>query len=164
AGGALKSTEAFQINAERLTNMKTSLPGFTYKDIQSKDAQGNPCNLSDYAGKGKYVLLDFWASWCPPCREEMPNLVKLYSEYKDKNFEIVGYSLDKKEDAWKKGIQDLQMTWPQLSDCEYWNSLGVRTYAVQSIPCTVLIAPDGTIIERGLSGEALAEKIKSLIQ
>jgi thiol-disulfide isomerase/thioredoxin len=144
--------------------MKTSIPGNPFKDIISKDPQGNEIKLSDYAGKGKYILLDFWASWCPPCRAEMPRLVELYDTYKDKNFEIIGYSLDEDEDAWKKGIEQLNITWPQMSDCESWDSPAVKLYAVQAIPCILLIDPDGTIIERDLAGEELSAKIKAVIK
>ncbi|MDR2805779.1 MAG: TlpA family protein disulfide reductase, partial [Dysgonamonadaceae bacterium] len=119
---------------------------------------------SDYAGKGKYVLLDFWASWCPPCRREMPALVELYNTYKDKNFEIVGYSLDETADDWKKGIEELHITWPQLSDCVKWKSIPVQTYDIHGIPNTVLIDPQGIIIAKGLRGEKLAEKLQELLQ
>ena len=163
AGDTFKTTELYQQSSERLHNMKTSVPGNVYKDIISKDPDGNEIALSEYAGKGKYVLLDFWASWCPPCREEMPNLVNLYEKYKDKNFEIVAYSLDRTEEAWKNGIEKLNTTWPQMSDCEFWDSPAVKLYAVQSIPCTILIDPEGKIIERGLTGEELSKRIESLI-
>jgi thiol-disulfide isomerase/thioredoxin len=159
---AFKETEAYQNAVNRLNAMKYTQPGYAYVNIVSKDPDGNPIELSQYAGKGKYVLLDFWASWCPDCRKEMPALVELYAAYKDKNFEIVGYSLDKKEDAWKKGIEDLNITWPQMSDCDYWNSQGVKSYAVQFIPLTILLDPEGKIIERGLSVSELLSKIEEL--
>jgi thiol-disulfide isomerase/thioredoxin/uncharacterized protein YrzB (UPF0473 family) len=164
AGEPFKATELYQTSLARLQNMKTSVPGNNYKEIVSKDPNGNAIALSDYAGKGKYVLLDFWASWCPPCREEMPNLVKLYDKYKNKNFEIVAYSLDKNEEAWKKGIKTLKMIWPQMSDCKFWDSPAVKLYAVQSIPCTILIDPEGKIIKRNLQGEELSETLKVLIK
>ncbi|MDR2058132.1 MAG: AhpC/TSA family protein [Dysgonamonadaceae bacterium] len=164
ADSSFRTTELYRTNNERLYNMKTSIPGNNYKDIVSKDPDGNVIALSDYTGKGKYVLLDFWASWCPPCREEAPNLVKLYNEYKGKNLEIVSYSLDKNKEAWKKGIETLNLTWPQMSDCEYWDSPAVKLYAVQSIPCTVLIDPEGKIIEKGLLGNNLEETLKFLIK
>ncbi len=149
---------------ERLDAMKNSAVGNPFTDIVSKDPDGKQVALSDYAGKGKYVLIDFWASWCPPCRKEMPNLVNIYQQFKDKNFEIVGYSLDKNEDAWKKGLQDLNMTWPQLSDCQYWDSKPVMLYAVQSIPHTVLLNPEGVIIERNLQGKELLNKLQELLK
>ena len=161
---AFKETDAYKNAADRLFRMKNSLPGNPYTNIVSEDPQGNPDELANYVGKGKYVLLDFWASWCPDCVKEMPELVELYAEYKDKNFEIVGYSLDKNKDAWIKGIETLGITWPQLSDCDYWNSQGAKLYAVQFIPLTILISPEGNIIERGLNVLSLKEKMAELIK
>ena len=108
------------------------------------------------------MLLDFWASWCSPCRKEMPLLVELYNTYKDKDFEIVGYSLDRDIESWKKGIEDLHITWPQLSDTAYWKSLPVQTYDIHGIPNTILIDPQGIIIEKGLRGEKLVQKLQEL--
>jgi len=159
-----KETEIYKYAADRLLRMKNTRPGNPYTNIVSENPQGNPDELANYVGKGKYVLLDFWASWCPDCHKEMPTLVELYAAYKDKNFEIVGYSLDRNKDAWIKGIDDLNITWPQLSDCSYWNSEGAKLYAVQFIPQTVLIDLEGNIIERGLDMVALREKIAELIK
>jgi thiol-disulfide isomerase/thioredoxin len=164
AGPEFKTTEMYQSAAERLSRMKLTAVGAPFQEIVSKTPDGSEVKLSGYAGKGKYVLLDFWASWCPPCRKEMPFLVELYNQYKDKNFEIVGYSLDKDEQAWKKGIEELNMTWPQISDCAYWQSLPVQVYDVHGIPNTVLIDPEGKIIQKGLTGEKLAEALRELIQ
>ena len=152
---AFMETEDYKSAVGRIHAMKTTIPGNAFTDIKSKDPAGNSIALSDFAGKGKYILLDFWASWCPPCRAEMPTIVALYEKYKDKNFEIVGYSLDQTEAAWKKGIEDLHITWPQMSDCAYWDSPGVKLYAVQSIPQLLLINPEGLIVERGFYGEEL---------
>ena len=157
-----KETEIYKYAADRLLRMKNTRPGNPYTNIVSEDPQGNPDELANYVGKGKYVLLDFWASWCPDCRKEMPALVELYAAYKDKNFEIVGYSLDRNKESWIKGIEDLNISWPQLSDCGYWNSQGAKLYAVQFIPQTVLIDPEGNIIERGLDTVALGERIAGL--
>jgi len=159
-----KGTDAYKSAADRLFRMKNALPGNTYTNIVAKDPQGNTIELANYVGKGKYVLLDFWASWCPDCRKEMPALVDLYATYKDKNFEIVGYSLDKEKDAWTKGIEALNITWPQMSDCDFWNSQGAKLYAVQFIPLTILINPEGTIIERGLDADILKERLAGLLK
>ncbi|GHT51600.1 hypothetical protein AGMMS49982_09460 [Bacteroidia bacterium] len=164
AGDAFKSTELYQKTAERVYNVQSSTPGHLFKDIVAQSPDGKEIKLSDYAGKGKYVLVDFWASWCPPCRAEMPLLVELYKKYKGKNFEIVGYSLDRNEADWKKGLTDLKMTWPQMSHCAFWESPGVSLYAVEGIPCTFLIDPQGIIIERGLRGEALAAKLAEVLK
>ena len=120
--------------------------------------------LSDYVGKGKVVLVDFWASWCGPCRREMPNLVEAYAKYKDKNFEIVGVSLDQDGAAWKEAIKKMDMTWPQMSDLRFWQSEGAQLYAVNSIPHTVLIDGSGKIIARGLHGEELQAKIAEAVK
>jgi thiol-disulfide isomerase/thioredoxin len=164
ADSAFQSTELYQQSVERLNRMKLTAPGTPFQEIVSKTPAGKEIKLSGFAGKGKYVLLDFWASWCPPCRAEMPHLVELYAKYKDKNFEIVGYSLDRNEADWKKGLAELKMTWPQMSDCAFWQSLPVQLYDIHGIPATVLIAPDGKIIEKGLRGEALTQRLQELIQ
>lgn len=157
------SDPAIQAIKESANKMKLTAEGQQYTDFEMKDPNGNVLKLSDYAGKGKVVLVDFWASWCGPCREEMPNLVKLYDAYKNKGLEIVGVSLDQKEDAWKKGIKDMGMKWPQMSDLKYWDNYAARLYAVSSIPHTLLLDKDGTIIARGLRGNALYEKISQLL-
>jgi len=162
AGEEFKTTELYETTLARLGRMKLTAIGTPFQEIVALSPEKKEIKLSDYAGKGKYVLLDFWASWCSPCREEMPLLVELYNTYKDKNFEIVGYSLDKDIKSWKKGINDLQITWIQLSDTAFWKSLPVQTYNVQSIPNTVLIDPQGIIIAKGLRGEKLKQKIQEL--
>ena len=126
------------------------------------DTAGVSVSLSDF--RGKYVLLDFWASWCPPCRAEMPNLVKAYKDYKDKGFDIVGISLDSKADAWAKGVKDLNITWTQLSDLKGWQNSGAALYGVNSIPHTVLVDKDGTIIAKNLHGQELEDKIKEVLK
>ena len=126
------------------------------------DTAGVSVSLSDF--RGKYVLLDFWASWCPPCRAEMPNLVKAYKDYKDKGFDIIGISLDSKADAWAKGVKDLNITWTQLSDLKGWQNSGAALYGVNSIPHTVLVDKDGTIIAKNLHGQELEDKIKEVLK
>ncbi|MDR1682692.1 MAG: TlpA family protein disulfide reductase [Candidatus Symbiothrix sp.] len=164
ADSAFQATELYQASVERLNRMKLTAPGTPFQEIVSKTPAGKEIKLSDFAGKGKYVLLDFWASWCPPCRAEMPHLLELYAQYKDKRFEIVGYSLDRNDADWKKGLAELKMTWPQMSDCAFWQSLPVQLYDVHGIPATVLIGPDGKIIEKGLRGEALTQRLQELIR
>jgi peroxiredoxin len=144
--------------------MKATAVGQKFTDFEMKTPEGKAVKLSDYVGKGKVVLIDFWASWCGPCRREMPNLVEAYKNYKNKNFEIVGVSLDQNGEAWKDGIAKLNITWPQMSDLQYWNSEGAKLYAVSSIPHTVLIDGEGTIIARGLHGEELQEKLAEVIK
>ena len=114
--------------------------------------------------KGKVVLIDFWASWCPPCRRDMTSMVEIYKQYKNKGFEIVGISLDSKADAWAKGVKDLNITWPQLSDLQGWKNAGAALYGVNSIPHTVLVDKDGTILVKGLHAKEVGEKLKELLK
>lgn len=144
--------------------MKATAVGQKFTDFEMKTPEGKSVKLSDYVGKGKVVLVDFWASWCGPCRREMPNLVELYAKNKKKNFEIVGVSLDQNGDSWKEAIEKLNITWPQMSDLKYWNSEGAQLYAVSSIPHTVLIDGEGFILARGLQGEELQEKIAEVVK
>jgi peroxiredoxin len=147
-----------------IESAKKAAVGQKFVDFEMETPEGNPVKLSDYAGKGKLVLVDFWASWCGPCRREMPKLVEAYAKYKDKNFEIVGVSLDEDAASWKKALEQLGMTWPQMSDLKSWNSAGGKLYAIRSIPHVVLIDSEGTIISRGLHGEELHAKLAELLQ
>ena len=149
---------------ENVEKMKATAVGQKFTDFEMQTPDGKQVKLSDYVGKGKVVLVDFWASWCGPCRREMPNLVDLYAKYKNKNFEIVGVSLDRDAESWKKGIKDLGITWPQMSDLKYWNCEGAKLYAVSSIPHTVLIGGDGTILARGLHGDELQEAVAGALK
>jgi len=164
-----KGNEAFKASKEgifyqeRLDAVQKTEIGQKFVDIVSKDLSGNAISLSNYAGKGKYVLLDFWASWCGPCRKEMPLMVELYQKY-NRKLEIVGYSLDNDAEAWVKGIEVLGMTWPQMSDIAFWQSEPVKNYAVPHVPYTVLLDPSGTIIARGLVGEELKNKLGEVLK
>ena len=149
-------------NAEMIhyaATLQATGPGNPFIDIAAPSPAGDTLRLSDIAGKGKYVLVDFWASWCGPCRSAMPQLKELYAKYKDKGFEVVGVSLDSKKENWEKGIAELALPWPQLSDLNLWNSAGAKQYGIKAIPCTILIGPDGKIIERNPS---LADKLKDI--
>jgi len=149
---------------ELVSTAKKSAVGQKFVDFSMLTPDGKPIKLSDYAGKGKIVLVDFWASWCGPCRQEMPNLVKAYAKYKNKGFEIVGVSLDRDGQSWKDGIAQLNITWPQMSDLKFWDCEGSKLYAIRSIPHVVLIDKDGTIVARGLHGEELQAKLAELIK
>ena len=122
---------------------------------------GKELALSSF--KGKVVLIDFWASWCGPCRKEMPNVKRAYEKFKSKGFEIYGVSLDKERDAWLGAIEKDGLTWPQVSDLQFWQSEAAQTYAVQSIPFTVLVGKDGKIIATGLRGADLEKKLAEVL-
>jgi peroxiredoxin len=131
-------------------------------DLNMPDTSGKPFSLSQL--RGKYVLVDFWASWCGPCRGENPNVVKAYNRFKDKNFTVLGVSLDKDKASWVKAINDDHLTWYQISDLKYWNSAAVGLYGFDGIPYNVLVNPEGKIIGSNLRGEALEMKLSELLK
>lgn len=138
---------------------KTSI-GAMALDFTMNDTEGKPVQLSSL--KGKVVLVDFWASWCGPCRQENPNVVKVYQQYHPKGFEILGVSLDRSKDDWLKAIKDDNLTWLHVSDLQYWQNAAARLYGVNSIPQSFLLDKDGKIIAKGLRGDQLAKKLAEL--
>lgn len=148
--------------AHRAEAMKSHQPGSQFKDIALQTPQGATKRLSDYCGKGNYVLVDFWASWCGPCRAEMPHVKALYEKYHSKGFEIVGVSLDNDKAAWTGAIQRMNLTWPHLSDLKGWQSEAAALYGISSIPATLLIDPQGKIVAFGLRGDQLDAKVAEL--
>ena len=149
------SLNAEMKNAQGLTGQQA--PDFALPDINCKEVK-----LSSF--RGKYVLVDFWASWCGPCREENPNVVKAYNKYKDKNFTIVGVSLDEEKDKWINAIQKDGLGWTQVSDLKHWNSMVVPLYHIEGIPHNVLIDPNGIVIAEGLRGLMLDMKLEKLLE
>ena len=156
-------------NQETTTTTESQQPrgtevGEQYTDIQLPGIQGNIVKISDYISKNKYTLIDFWASWCGPCRAEMPTVVKAYTDYHDKGFEVVGVSLDNDKEAWLQAIELLRMPWPQMSDLNGWDCEGAQLYNVRSIPSNVLIDQQGNIIAKDLRGEDLLNKMAELLK
>ena len=141
-------------------NVKNLLVGNEAPDIVLNDPDGKTIKLSSL--RGQYVLIDFWASWCGPCRTENPNNVKLYNKYHDKGFEIYAVSLDKNKNSWLKAIKDDNLEWIHVSDLKYWKSEGAKTYNVTGIPHTVLLDKEGKIIANGLRGNFLKLKLEEI--
>ncbi len=135
-------------------------PGSLAPDIVLPSPEGPEIALSSL--RGNYVLIDFWAAWCKPCRMENPNIVKMYKKYENDNFEIFGVSLDQHRDKWIEAIAKDNLTWPQVSDLGYWQSAAAKLYNITSIPYTVLLDPDGKIIATRLRGKPLEDKMASI--
>ena len=138
-------------------------PGAKLIDFELPDEVGIKHHLNEYVGKGRYVLVDFWASWCGPCRQEMPNVKAAYERFHERGFDILGLSFDNNREAWLRAVAELGMTWPQLSDLQGWKSLAAQKYNVRAIPFTLLFDPEGKVVASNLRGEALANKLEELL-
>ena len=138
--------------------------GAPFIDFTMKDLEGKEVKLGDYIARNKYTLVDFWASWCGPCRAEMPKIVSVYQKYNKQGFGIVSVSLDKEESKWKKAVQDLKMDWDHMSDLKGWDCQGAKQYGINSIPATVLIGQDGKIVAKNLLGKELDSKLNKLLK
>ena len=152
-----------RIKANNDLSLETAV-GKQFKDFEMADVEDNMHKLSEYIAANEVTLVDFWASWCGPCRAEMPAVKAAYEAYKNKGFGIVGVSLDNNKEAWVKAIADLGIEWPQISDLQGWNCAGAKLYGVNSIPATVLVAKDGTILAKNLRGEAIQEKLAEILK
>lgn len=162
---ALKTQTSARMYASRIQQIGNVSEGSVAPDFTLADTAGNQHQLHDF--QGKYVLVDFWASWCVPCRQENPNLIKAYEKYKSKNFEIIGVSLDGGRDdshqRWVDAIKKDQLSWLQLSDLKNWGSPVAKTYQVTAIPMNFLIGPDGKIVARNLRGEELMKFLEKTL-
>jgi len=147
----------------RVAIMKTVAIGQKAPDFILNDVNDKPLPLSSKIGKSRLLLIDFWASWCGPCRQENSNVVKIYKEYNKKGFDVFGVSLDENKEDWVKAIADDKLTWTQVSDLHYWNNAATKLYAVNAIPANFLLDETGTIIGRNLRGDDLTNKVKEVL-
>ncbi|HEX2922362.1 MAG TPA: TlpA disulfide reductase family protein [Bacteroidales bacterium] len=159
---ALLKTQEMIAVQEMLKAQKTVAIGQKAPDFTLNDVNGNPISLSSKIGS-KLLLVDFWAGWCGPCRQENPNVVKVYNEFNKKGFDIFGVSLDQTKESWTKAIADDKLTWTHVSDLKYWGSEAAALYNVRAIPANFLLDETGTIIAKNLRGEELQNKVKEIL-
>jgi peroxiredoxin len=156
----LRGSKYYDDLMERVDILRAVQIGETAPEFIQNDTAGNPLSLSSL--RGKYLLVDFWASWCGPCRAENPYVVEAWKKYNSKGFDVLGVSLDSKKDKWIEAIEEDGLTWNHVSDLAYWNNEAAKLYGVNSIPSNVLIDPEGIIIARNLRGEDLQQKLDEI--
>lgn len=159
-----KQDETIKAITLRVENALKTMIGQRFTDFAMPSPDGSTMSLSDVAGRGKVVLVDFWASWCGPCRAAMPSFIELYNKYKDKGFDVVGVSLDNNKEAWTAAIEKLGLPWKQMSDLKGWNSDAARIYDVRAIPHTMLIDGSGNIVGRNMTAHEIDEQLQKLLK
>lgn len=160
---SLWNTPYVEVLEELIPTLEVVAVGNEAPNFVADDTEGNVVEFSNYIGKSKYLLLDFWASWCGPCRRENPNIVKAYEEYKDKGFDIFAISLDSSRDSWLAAIEKDGLVWTNVSDLLLWDSEPAKLYGVRAIPSNFLIDENGVIVARNLKGEDLHNTLNDLL-
>jgi len=156
----IDTLQRIQAIKERIESLKKVAVGQTAPDFTMNDPEGNPVTFSDIYAQNELTLLDFWAGWCGPCRQENPNVVAVYNEFKDDGFTVFGVSLDREREGWLRAIEEDNLTWTHVSDLQYWNNAAARMYEVSGIPASFLVDNSGKIVAKNKRGDELRETVK----